>query len=149
MEKIGREYGLQPELLTGEIEHSVNNKSNFADLRLFWEPYFKLDVLCLAFINARHSLEMKKMNGFGIKDCLTESNLGWKCLGTTNKDREFHTFNDQYVTDFIRKSIKGGGVAAFFRCFESNQCEEKLSTIRKHLKIKDNEYSNIIDEYAK
>ena len=30
--KIGREYGLQPELLKGEIEHSVIDKSNFADL---------------------------------------------------------------------------------------------------------------------
>ena len=33
LEKIGREYGLQPELLKGEIEQSVINKSNFTDLR--------------------------------------------------------------------------------------------------------------------
>ena len=32
LEKIGREYGLQPDLLKGEIEHSVINKSNVADL---------------------------------------------------------------------------------------------------------------------
>ena len=32
LEKICREYGFQPELLKGEIEHSVINKSNFADL---------------------------------------------------------------------------------------------------------------------
>ena len=89
LEKIGREYGLQPENLKGEIEHSVNNKNNFADLRRIWEPYLKLDVLCLAFIYARHSMEMQKMSGFGIKDCLTEAILGWKCFGTYNKDREF------------------------------------------------------------
>ena len=29
--KIGREYGLQPELLKGEIEHSVINEKIFAD----------------------------------------------------------------------------------------------------------------------
>ena len=35
------------------------------------------------------------------------------------------------------------------RYFESNQCEEILNTIKKHLKIKDNEVSNIVDEYLK
>ena len=82
LEKIGREYGLQPEILNGEIEHSVNNKSNFADLRHIWEPYLKLDVLCLAFKYARHPMEMQSRSSFGIKDCLTTASLGWKCFGT-------------------------------------------------------------------
>ena len=92
-------------------------------------------------------MEMQKMSGFGIKDCLTEASLGWKCFGTYNKDREFYTFNDKYVRSFIRKSIKGGRVAALNRYFESNQCEEILNTIEKHLKINDNEISYIIDKY--
>ena len=138
-EKIGKEYGLQPGLLKGEIEHSVIIKNNFAELRHIWEPYLISDVLCLAFIYARHSMEMQKMTGFGIKDCLTEASLGWKCFGTYNKNREFYTFNDKYVRDFIRKSIKGGRVGAFNRYFESKQCEEILNIIKKHLKIKDNE----------
>ena len=33
LEKIGKEYELQPEILKGEIEHSVINKSNFAVLK--------------------------------------------------------------------------------------------------------------------
>ena len=66
LEKISREYGLQPELLKGEIEHSVINKNNFVDLGHIWEPYFTSDVLCLAFMYARHSMEMQKMSGFGI-----------------------------------------------------------------------------------
>ena len=149
LEKIGREYGLQPELLKGEIEHSVINKNNFAELRHIWEPYLISDVLCLAFIYARHSMEMQKKSGFGIKDCLTEASLGWKCFGTYNKNREFYTFNDKKVRDFIRKSIKGGRGGAFNRYFESNQCEEILHIIKKHLKINDNEISNIVDEYLK
>ena len=149
LEKIGKEYNLQHELLKGEIEHSVINESNFTKLRHVWEPYLKLDVLCLAFIFARHSMEMQKMSRFGIKDCLTEASLGWKCFGTYNKDREFYTFNDKYVRDFIRKSIRGGRVAALNRYLESNQCEEILNTIKKHLKINDNEISKIIDEYLK
>ena len=148
-EKIGKEYGLQPELLKGEIEHSVINKNSFVALKHIWEPYLKLDVLCLAFIYARHSIEMQKMSGFGIKDCLTEASLGWKCFGTYNKNKEFYTFYDKYVRDFIRKSIKGGRVGAFNRYFESNQCEEILNIIKKHLKINNNEISNIIEEYLK
>ena len=130
-EKIGKEYGLQPELLKGEIEHSIINKNIFAELRHIWEPYLISDVLCLAFIYARHSMEMQKMSGFGIKDCLTEASLGWKCFGTYNINREFYTFNDKYLRDFIQKSIKGGRVGAFKRYFESNQCEEILNNIKK------------------
>ena len=86
------------------------------------------------------------MSGFGIKDCLSEASLGWKCFGTYNTDREFYTFNDKYVREFVRKSIKGGRVAAFNRYFESNQCEERLS---KTFLKNDNEISDIIDEYLK
>ena len=92
---------------------------------------------------------MQRKSGFGFKDCLTEASLGWKGFGTYNKDREFHTVNDKYVRDFIRRSIKGGRVGAFNRYFESNHCEEILNTIEKHLKIKDNEISKIVDEYLK
>ena len=66
-------------------------------------------------------MEMQNMGGFGNKDCLTEASLGWKGFGTYNNDREFYTFDDKYVRDFIRKSIKGGRVAASIRYFETNQ----------------------------
>ena len=149
LEKLGGEYNLQAELLKGEIEHSIIKKNNFAELRHICEPFLISDVLCLAFIYARHSMERQKMSGFGIKDCLTEASLGWKCFGTYNEDREFYTFNDKYVRDFIRKSIKGGRVGAFNRYFESKQCEEILNNIKKPLKVNDNEISNIIDKYLK
>ena len=74
-------------------------------------------------------MENQRKSGFGNKDCLTEASLGLNCFGTYNKDREFYTFNDKYVRDFIRKSIKGGGVAALNRYFESNQCDEILNTV--------------------
>ena len=63
------------------------------------------------------------MSGFGIKNCLTEASLGWRCFGKCNKNRQFYRFNDNYFRDFTRKSIKGGRVAALNRYFESNQCE--------------------------
>ena len=94
-------------------------------------------------------MEMQKMSGFGIKDCLTEVSLGWKCFGKCNKNREFYTFKDKYVRDFLRKSIKGGRCGSYIRYFESKQFDEIMSTIKKHLKINDNEISNIVDEYLK
>ena len=105
--------------------------------------------MCLAFIYARHPIEMQKLTGFGIKDALTESSLGWKCFGSYSKDRDFYTFNDKYVRAFIGKSIKGGRVGAFNRHFESKRCEELLLTNKKQLKIKDNEIPNTGDEHLK
>ena len=149
LEKIGKVLGLQPELLKGEIEHSIIIKNNFAELRHIWEPYLNTDLSCLAFIYARHSMEMQKMTGFGNKDCLIEASLGWKCFGTYNKDREVYTFNDKYVRDFIRKSIKGARCGSYIRYFESKQFDEIMSTNKKQLKTNDNEISNIINEYLK
>ena len=91
-------------------------------------------MLCLAFLNARHSMEMQNMSGFGNYDCLTEANSSWRCFGTYSKDREVYTFKDNYIRDFIRRSIKGGRVVGYKRYFESSQCEEILNTIKKHLK---------------
>ena len=76
LEKIGREYYLQPELLDGEIEQSVIIESNFADLKHIWEALLKSDVLFLAYLYGRHSMEMHKKSVFGIKDRLTEASLG-------------------------------------------------------------------------
>ena len=131
LEKIGREYRLQPELPKREIELSVIIKSNFADLGHIWEPYLNLHVFCLAFIYARHSMEMQNMSGFGVEDCLTEASLRRKSLGTYKKDREFYTFDDKYVRGFIIKSIKGGTVVPLNRYFESNKCDGILDTIKK------------------
>ena len=91
-------------------------------------------------------MEKQNMSGFDIKDCLTEASLGWKCFGKYNKDRKFYTFNDKYVRDFVRKSIKGGKVAVLNRYFESKLCEEILNKFRKHLRRNDKENSNIVDE---
>ena len=101
----------------------VINKSSFTDLSHVWEPYNRLDVLCLAFIYAGHSMEKQKLSGFGIKDCLTEASLEWKCFRSHNKDRQFYSFNVKYVRDFIRKLIKCWSIAAFNTYFESNECE--------------------------
>ena len=89
LDKIGREYGLQPQLLKSETIHSEITKHNSNELRHVWEPYLKSDVLCLGIVYARHALEMQNMTEIGIKEALTEASLGWKCFELCNKDREF------------------------------------------------------------
>ena len=134
--KIRREYGLQSELLKGEIEHLLISKSNSADLRHICEQYFKLDVLCLAFLYRRLSMEKQKKSSFSIKDCSTEASLGWKCFGKYNKDREFYTFNNKYVRDCIRRSIKSGRIGSYIKYFVSKLREEIINIIKKNISKK-------------
>ena len=70
------------------------------------------------------------MSGFVIKDCSIEASLGWKCFGTYSNDRQFYTFNDKYLRESIRKSIKEGRLAALNKYFDSNKCEEILNTMK-------------------
>ena len=92
---------------------------------------------------------MQKITKIGCKDSLIQPSFGWKCFGLYNKDREFCTFKNKYVHDFIRKSIKGGRICALNRYFKSKQIGEIMLTIKKHLKIGDDEISPLIDEYLK
>ena len=55
LEKVGRENSLRTQLPKGDLEHSLFNRSYYISLKHVWEPYLWLYVLCLAFINARHS----------------------------------------------------------------------------------------------
>ena len=115
IDKIRRENGLQRELPIGEINHSDINKYNYIELKHIWEPYLKSDVLGLAFVYARHAMEMQKLTKIRIKGSLTEASRGWNCFGLYNKDREFDTFSKKHVRDFIRKSIKVRRFCAFNR----------------------------------
>ena len=91
-------------------------------------------------------MEMQKVYEEGIKESLTEASLGWKCFGLYNRDREFHTFKNKYVRDFIRKSSKGLRTCAPKRYFELTQVDEKLLTTKKHLNIYNNEISTVTDK---
>ena len=60
LDKFGREWGLQPELLKGEINNSEITKYIYNVLRHILEPYLESDVLDIAFVSVRHSMEMQK-----------------------------------------------------------------------------------------
>ena len=90
---------------------------------------------------------MQKMTKIGIEKALTEACLGWKCFEFPKKDCEFYTFKNNYVQNYIRRSVERRRVVAYNRYFESRQFDEKFMSFEKHLNIYDNGISTVIDEY--
>ena len=74
-----------------------------------------MDVLSLAFIYARYSMNMEQITGFGMKNCLSLPSLGWKYYNTSRseEDEAIYSYTDKYMRHFVRQSIKGGKVGAF------------------------------------
>ena len=118
LDKIGRECGLELELLKGEISHSEITKYNYNELRHIWETYLDSDALCLDFVSGRHFMEMQKVTKIRNKESLRETNLRRKSSALNKKDSEFYIFENKYVGDFTRRSIKGGRVKRYSRYFE-------------------------------
>ena len=54
----------------------------------------------------------KEITGFGMKDCLSLTGLGWKNFNSlrTEEDEPIYTYKDKYMRWFVRQSIKGGRV---------------------------------------
>ena len=77
MSESGREYSVQPELLKSVMSHVDINESNYNDLKHVWSPYLELDCSSLAVVYCRHAIEMRKLSGISVKECLTDGSLGW------------------------------------------------------------------------
>ena len=147
LDKIGKEYGLQPQLLKRETNHLEISKNKYNTLKRIWEPYLKLEVFFLGVVYARHDLEMQRMTTIGVKETFAEPSFGWNCFRLWNDFREVYAFENKYARAYLRRSIKSGGVTAFNRFSESKQFVKRILTIEKHLNIYDNGISKVIDYY--
>ena len=78
LKKLGETFGLQKELLKQQMNHTDVYEDNYMDKMEEWLPYLKMDVLSLAFIYARYTMNMDSLTGFGMKNCLSLPSLGWK-----------------------------------------------------------------------
>ena len=69
---------------------------------------------------------MEEIRGFGMKDCLSSSGLGWKYLNSLRDetDQPIYTYNDKYMRWFVRQSIKGGKVCSFNQYYKSKFCDD-------------------------
>ena len=71
LRKLGETYKLQTSLMKQETDHNEIYEDTWESKRSEWEPYLKMDILSLAFIYARYSMNMSSIAGFGMKDCLS------------------------------------------------------------------------------
>ena len=60
------------------MNHTEIYEDTWQDKRNEWLPYLRRDVLSLAFINARYSINMESITNFGMKNCLSLPSVGWK-----------------------------------------------------------------------
>ena len=149
LKKLGETFGLQKELLKQEMNHTEIYEDTWWDKMNEWLPYLKMDVLSLAFIYARYSMNMDSITGFGMKNCLSLPSLGWKyynCM-RTEENEPIYSYTDKYMRHFVRQSIKGGKVGAFNQYFESTISDKIFKTIMEELNVQETKYE-IIEKYA-
>ena len=72
-------------------------------------------MLYVLLFNARYTKAMEEILGFGMKDCLSLPDLGWKHFNSLGReeDEPINTYNDKHKRWFVLQSIKGGRNCAF------------------------------------
>ena len=135
-----------------------------------------MDILSLAFIYARYSMNMSSITGFGMKDCLSPPSLGWKHFMSSRSNATvdaniddvnintnvnvnvdanvkatvdaIYSYTDKYKRHFVRQAIKGGKVGAFNQSYHSQIPDKIFTTISQELSVDGNKYETI-EAYAK
>ena len=145
LNKLGKTFKLPKELLKTEKNHDDIDGDNYKDIKDIWLPYVKNDVLCTAYSYARYIKAMEEITGFSMKDCLSLPGLGWKYFNSlrTEEDEPIYTYNDKYMSWFVRQSIKRGRVCAFNQYYKSKYCDDILKFINKELAVKGTVFDTI------
>ena len=115
MEKRGKTFKWQKELLRTEMNHDEVDGTNYKDKRDWWLDYVKQDVWRRAFSYARYCKAMEEITGFPMKDSLPAPGLWWKNFNSlrTEEDEPIYTYHEKYMRWFIRQSTQGDRVCAF------------------------------------
>ena len=98
-----------------ELNHDDVNDNKYKDKKDERLVYVKNDVLCTAFSYASYCKAMEEFTEFSMKACLSAPGLGWKYFKSMRdeSDEPSYTYNDKYLGDFVRRSIKRSRVCAF------------------------------------
>ena len=80
---------------------------------------------------------MEELTGFGMKNSLTSPSLANRYFNSLRieNDEPIYTYNDEYMPDFVRQSIKGGRSSALNQCYNSAISDEVFNIISKELDI--------------
>ena len=113
-EKIGKNYKLQTCLLKEELEHDEIFEDIWEENKNEWLLCLRNDVLSTGFSYARYSKGMEELKGFGMKNRLTSPSLANKYSNSLRDegDEPIYTYNDEFMRQFVRQSIKGGRCSA-------------------------------------
>ena len=108
LEKLGKTFKLQKEILKTEMNHEID-ENIYMNNKDEWLPYVKNYVSCTALSYARYSKAMEDITGFSMKDCLSLPGLGCKYFNSlrTEEEEPIFTYNDKYMRWFVRQSKKG------------------------------------------
>ena len=73
-------------------DHRLIKKDTWESYESRWDLYLSLDVLLLEFIYRTTCDKIFNLSGFGVKDCLAYSYLGWELMMSMGQDKFFHTY---------------------------------------------------------
>ena len=140
LEKLGKTFKLQKELLKTEMNHDKVDGDNYKDKINEWLPYVKNDLLCTVFSYARYCKPMEEITGFSRKDCLSLPGLGLKYFNSfRTEDEPIYTYNDKFMRWFVRQAAYGGRVCPFNQYYKSKNCDDILKIISKEICVKGND----------
>ena len=148
MKKLGESYKLQESFLKKELEHVEIYEDTWETRENEWLPYVKNDVLSTAFCYARYTMDMEQLTGFGMKNSLTLpsfANINFNSLRDEN-DEPIHTYTDQFMRNFVRKTIKGGRCNAFNQHYISLISDEVFNIMSRELNVNGN-VCDILEKY--
>ena len=78
LEKLGKTFKLQKELLTTEMAQVEDDGNNYKDKKHECLDYVKQDVLCTVSSYARYSKAMEESTGFSMKGSQSAPSPGWQ-----------------------------------------------------------------------
>ena len=85
-----------------------------------------------------------------MKDSLSLPGLGWKYFNRMRdeNDEPLYTYNDKYMSHFVRQSIKGGRVCSFNQYYKLKICDHVLKILSEEINFEGKVY-DIMEAYMK
>ena len=140
LRKIGKSYQLQESLLKKELEHDENYEDTWEKKESEWLPYLKNYVLSTAFSYATYTIGIEELTRFGKRNSLTLPSLAKKYFNSLRdeNDEPIYTYNDEFMRNFVGRSIKGGRCGRFNQCYKSSISDEVFNIISKEINVQGN-----------
>ena len=146
--RIGESYKIQENLLRKELEHDEIYEDSWEAKENEWLPYVKNDVLSTACCNARYTMGMEELTGFGMKNSLALPSLATKYSNSLRDENNepVYTYTDPLMRNFVHKAIKGGRCNAFNQYYISEISRRVFNIISKKINVNGN-VCDILEKY--